>query len=72
MTPTAPLVPIRARRPSVRVTSLQDLFDTGEIRHNFFSERREPDVRTRALDLDRLGGRGSKEIDDGFVVDFDV
>lgn len=46
MTPTTPLVPIRARCPPVRVTSLQDLLDTGEICHDFFSEWREPDVWT--------------------------
>jgi len=72
VTPTAPLVPVCARRPPVRITSLQDLLDAGEIGYDFFSERRKPDVRTRSLDLDGLGGWRGQEIDDGFVVDFDV
>jgi len=44
MTPTTPFIPIRARRPSIRVTSFQDLLDAGEIGHDFLSEGREPDV----------------------------
>jgi len=44
MTPTAPLVPICARRPSIRVTSLQDFLDARKICHDFFSEGRKPDI----------------------------
>jgi len=72
VTPTAPLVPACARRPPVRVASLQDLLDAREDGHDFLSQRREPDVRTRALVLDGLGGRRGQEIDDGLVADFDV
>ena len=44
MTPTAPLVPVRARSPSIRVTSLQDLLDAREICHDFFSKGRKPNI----------------------------
>jgi len=56
VTPAAPLVPIGTRRPPIRVTSLQDLLDAREVCYDFFPEWREPDVRTRPLDLDGLGG----------------
>ena len=71
MAPATPLVPIRARRPPIRVASLQDILDAGEVGHDFFPEQRGPDVRTGALYLDRLGGLRGQEVDDGFVVDSD-
>jgi len=36
VTPVTPLVPVRARRPPIRVTSLQDLLDAREFGRNFF------------------------------------
>ena len=72
VTPAAPLIPVCARRPPIRITSLQDLLNAGEVGYDLFPERREPDVRTRSLDLDGLRGWGGEEIDDGFVVDFNV
>ena len=72
MTSATPFVPIRACRPPVRVTSLQDLLDAGEVGHDLLPERREPDIGAGALDLDRLGRWGGQEVDDSFVVDFDI
>jgi len=66
VTPAAALVPVHARRPPIRITSLQDFLDAGEIDHDFFSERREPDVRSdRNIGLENRGARR-------FRYDFDV
>ena len=38
VTPATPLILIRTCRPPIRATPLQDILDTREVVHNFFSE----------------------------------
>ena len=54
MTPTTPLVPVRARRAAVALAALEDLAHGLEARDDLLAEWREDDVVARALDLHRL------------------
>lgn len=56
MTPTTPLVPVRARRPAVCLSALQDVSDAFEGSDDLFAERCEDDVpASRTLDLHGVG-----------------
>lgn len=75
MTPTTPLVPIRARSPPVPLSTQQHLFDSLQTGHHFLSKRGKDNIGARTVNLDRLscaGGWRRKEVVNVLVVDFEV
>ena len=70
MTPRAPLIPIRTRRPPIPFSPLQHLLHPFQTSDHFFSEGVEyavPDDQDR-----RRGWGGGEEVVDAFVVYFNV
>lgn len=75
VTSTAPFVPIRARRPTITLTTQKHLAYALQAGHDLLTEGREYNIRTGPLYLHRLRdarGRWCKEVMDCLVVNFQI